>query len=312
MSKTKVKYYLDETDQIEVDGHTLSRLYLAEAVPHPFFTNMDSEYAIFGEDNTGREMGGYIESLSIMPKEVDSIDYPAWVHADSKVYGNSKLAPGITVHNSTIVDSKVTNYTDTSNVFDSTIVNSTVDTVRNSTITDSTITKPVQSSTIENSTIRSQTYNSTVKNSTLTGTKSSHIKRANLENVTYHGTIAGTFSNIQQNDIKTHLISLHDDHKDNYDYIYQVNLFEGPNGKFAMSDNDVWTRDLPDNPRVPNGDIELNEVYNMLTREIDGGTLGTPKSIKKVKLIQERQALIDSDLVLTDSDLDFGDSGMQR
>ena len=311
MTKTKVKYYLDETDQIEVDGHTLSRLYLAEAVPHPFFTNMDSEYAIFGEDNTGREMGGYIESLSIMPKEVDSIDYPAWVHADSKVYGNSKLAPGITVHNSTIVDSKVTNYTDTSNVFDSTIVNSTVDTVRNSTITDSTITKPVQSSTIENSTIRSQTYNSTVKNSTLTGTKSSHIKRANLENVTYHGTIAGTFSNIQQNDIKTHSISLHDDHKDNYDYIYQVNLFEGPNGKFAMSDNDVWTRDLPDNPRVPNGDIELDEVYGMLTREIDGGTLGTPGSIKKVKSIQERQVL-DSDLVLTDADLDFGDSGMQR
>ena len=29
MAKTKVKYYLDETDQIEVDGHTLSRLYLA-------------------------------------------------------------------------------------------------------------------------------------------------------------------------------------------------------------------------------------------------------------------------------------------
>lgn len=31
--KTKdVKYYLDETDQIEVDGHTLSRLYLAPGV----------------------------------------------------------------------------------------------------------------------------------------------------------------------------------------------------------------------------------------------------------------------------------------
>ena len=30
----KIKYYLDETDQIEVDGHTLSRLYLAEHHTH--------------------------------------------------------------------------------------------------------------------------------------------------------------------------------------------------------------------------------------------------------------------------------------
>ena len=29
--ENKIKYYLDETDQIEVDGHTLSRLYLAES-----------------------------------------------------------------------------------------------------------------------------------------------------------------------------------------------------------------------------------------------------------------------------------------
>lgn len=310
MSKTKVKYYLDEADQIIVDGHTLSRLYLADAVPDPFNPAGFSKYAIFGEDNTNRAMGGYIENLDILSKNVSAIDEPTWVHANSKVYGDSELAPGVMIHNSTVVDSKVTNHTHTSMVFDSTIVGSTVDEVRNSTIIDSISTKPVKSSTIENSTIQSQTYNSTVKNSTLTGTKSSHIKRANLENVTYHGSIAGTFSNIQQNDIKTHSISVHDDY--NYDYIYQVNLFEGPNGKFAMSDNDEYYKELPDNLQVPNGDIKLNEVYDILTHEIDGGTIGTPESIKKVKSIQERQVLTDSDSILTDSDLDLGDSGMQR
>ena len=43
---SKVKYYLDETDQIEVDGHTLSRLYLAEHHPR---LDKASQYAVFGE-----------------------------------------------------------------------------------------------------------------------------------------------------------------------------------------------------------------------------------------------------------------------
>ena len=79
-----------------------------------------------------------------------------------------------------------------------------------------------------------------------------------------------------------------------------------------MSDNDEYYKELPDNLQVPNGDIKLNEVYDILTHEIDGGTIGTPESIKKVKSIQERQVLTDSDSILTDSDLDLGDSGMQR
>lgn len=45
-----------------------------------------------------------------------------------------------------------------------------------------------------------------------------------------------------------------------------------------------------------------------MTHNIDGGTLGTIESIKKVKSTQEPQV---SDLILTDSDLDLGDSGMQ-
>lgn len=72
---TKVKYYLDETDQIEVDGHTLSRLYLAEN-PKP---NSISHEAIFGEDNSNREMGGYIESLANISSDMTGSGYFAWV-----------------------------------------------------------------------------------------------------------------------------------------------------------------------------------------------------------------------------------------
>lgn len=72
---TKVKYYLDETDQIEVDGHTLSRLYLAEN-PKP---DSVSHEAIFGEDNSNRQMGGYIESLSNISSDMTESGYFAWV-----------------------------------------------------------------------------------------------------------------------------------------------------------------------------------------------------------------------------------------
>lgn len=41
--ENKIKYYLDETDQIEVDGHTLSRLYLAEHHPR---LDKASQYAV--------------------------------------------------------------------------------------------------------------------------------------------------------------------------------------------------------------------------------------------------------------------------
>lgn len=107
-NKTKeVKYYLDETDQIEVDGHTLSRLYLAEILVENEFT---SGYAVFGEDNTGREMGGYVESLNNISDEPDT-PFPsgdiAWVDAKSKVYGTSKIQYGAHVYNSTIIDSDV-------------------------------------------------------------------------------------------------------------------------------------------------------------------------------------------------------------
>lgn len=71
----KVKYHLDETDQIEVDGHTLSRLYLAE--DYPELEKNRTKFAIYGHDNSDRVLGGYVENL-------DSIS--------GQIVGNGKVA----------------------------------------------------------------------------------------------------------------------------------------------------------------------------------------------------------------------------
>ena len=66
----KVQYYLDETDQIEVDGHTLSRLYLAPDVAYPSDSIL-SRYAVYGEDNTNKYMvkitltNGWVDTLKV-------------------------------------------------------------------------------------------------------------------------------------------------------------------------------------------------------------------------------------------------------
>ena len=144
LPKYKVKYYLDETDQIEVDGHTLSRLYLAETPPE-LFTKMH-DYAIYGEDNTNRKMGGYVESLDCLTDTVTYHGHICWVDEDSRVYGDSKIGRDVTIHRSTIANSKVTQARGAW-VADSTIINSTVNLVKASAIINSTCTKEVLSST---------------------------------------------------------------------------------------------------------------------------------------------------------------------
>lgn len=102
----KVKYYLDETDQIEVDGHTLSRLYLAELYPK-LESNKRTRYAIYGKDNSDRISGGYIESLDLISDEFANNGKVAWIDKDSVVYGDSHISSGASIIGSTIVDSEV-------------------------------------------------------------------------------------------------------------------------------------------------------------------------------------------------------------
>ena len=114
---------------------------------------IQGKFAIYGADNTNREMGGYVENVRSLSPKLDNYDRVAWVCEDSKVYGNSKVAPGIRVKNSTIVDSTLNTGYYSENIYNSTIVNSTICGASNSTITDSTCSKRVHNSTISNSQI---------------------------------------------------------------------------------------------------------------------------------------------------------------
>ena len=255
-----------------------------------------NRYAIFGGDNTRRRMGGYVESLDNLSTTIGAIDDIAWVDENSKVYGNSKISAGVSVINSIVVDSKVNNYTVTSNVINSHVVNSNVDAVKNSTILNSTCTRLVKNSTINNSTIKVEAHNSTVEHSNITGTKSSYVMNANLNNVERQGGISGTFSNIQPGDIKVHQISLYDNHG----YTTQLNLLEGPSGNFALSDYDTYGTMLLSEVVIEQGDIDIDEFYGLLTTEVDGQTVGKPKTIEMLEQLKDS-------VVLTDGDLDFGE-----
>lgn len=62
----KVKYYLDETDQIEVDGHILSRLYLAEN------QNMVTMVKVYEKTNSLRIIADE-EMVKLSPELYDDI-----------------------------------------------------------------------------------------------------------------------------------------------------------------------------------------------------------------------------------------------
>ena len=229
----KIQYYLDETDQIEVDGHILSRLYVKENFEQHKARGRLTNYPVFGEDNSNRKLGGYVESLDNLSNKIDSYDDIAWVEDGSLVYGNSKIGTGCLIRNSTIVDSDVKPYTITSSVFDSTVINSMVSEVENSTVINSHCNRIIKNSTAQDTVSRISIFDSEVANSTIFGTKNAYVMNAHLNNVRHDGGISGTFSNADFGDIKTHPMSAFTSDG----YTSQFNLLEGPHGEFALSRN---------------------------------------------------------------------------
>ena len=288
---TKVKYYLDETDQIEVDGHTLSRLYLANDSINKKYM---SRYAVFGEDNSYREMGGYVESLDNLSDEPDSKHQSgdiAWVDAKSKVYGASKIQFGARVNNSTIIDSNV--HCD-SLVCDSVISNSKVKTVMNSEIYNSYCYDTVEDSVIKNSDVENYTINSTISDSTITNIKYSRIINANLTNVEYHGSISGTFSDVQEDDIERYQLS----YRNQFDEKENMHLLVGPSSTSVMQLRQNRIK-LVNDKTIPVGDISLERLSSLLNEVVDDQPIGGKKALKLLDKLSERE-------ILTDADLDFG------
>ena len=288
LPKYKVKYYLDETDQIEVDGHTLSRLYLAEAPPE-IFTKIH-DYAIYGADNTNRKMGGYVESLDCLTDTVTYHGKITWVDEDSRVYGDSKIGRDVTIHRSTIIDSKV-NQARGIWVADSTIINSTVNLVKASTIINSTCTKEVLSSTISNSHLKLPVTRSIVDSSHVSGQASAVIFDADLVDVNHHGSLSGTFQDISEGDIATHTLY----YRNEKGRANDVTLLIDSNSHTAVTCITPHIRLLSDQSQLPIGDITLDELKDIMSTVVDGKTIGTPKTIELLESLDESMVLTDED-----------------
>ena len=287
----KVNYYLDETDQIEVDGHTLSRLYLAEEPPE-LFTKMH-DYAIYGEDNTNRKMGGYVESLDCLTDTVTYHGHICWVDEDSRVYGDSKIGRDVTIHRSTIANSKVTQARGAW-VADSTIINSTVNLVKASAIINSTCTKEVLSSSICDSHLKVPVTGATVDSSRVSGPSSAVIFNADLVDVHHHGSLSGTFRDISEGDITIHTLY----YRNGKGKTSDMSLLIDTNGHTAVTFSPPYYRTLLDKTEFRMGDITLNDLKDIMSTIVDGKTIGTPKTIELLESL-------DASMVLTDDDFDL-------
>lgn len=289
--KYKVNYYLDETDQIEVDGHTLSRLYLAETPPE-LFTKMH-DYAIYGEDNTNRKMGGYVESLDCLTDTVTYHGHIAWVDEDSRVYGDSKIGRDVTIHRSTIANSKVTQARGAW-VADSTIINSTVNLVKASIIINSTCTKEVLGSTISDSHLKLPVTSSVVDSSHVSGQASAVIFDADLVDVNHHGSLSGTFRDISEGDVQSHTLY----YRNEKGRVSDATLLISPDGCAAVTCIPPHRRLMLDKNRLPIGDVSLNELKSVMSTVVDGKTIGTPKTIELLESLDETMVLTDEDFDL--------------
>ena len=294
----KVQYYLDETDQIEVDGHTLSRLYLAPGQSASFSTNQYKPIAIYGEDNTNKVMGGYVESLNVMPNKTTRYNEIAWVDENTTVYGHSKIAPDVYIANSTIKDSTVLAGNVSNHVYNSKITASTVSKVKDSVITNSNCSKDVTESVVKDSIVKMEVMSSHIVGSKLEG--KGYARRAILDNVYHKGDISGTFSNIQEGDIETKLLYYWARERPSCPHPSSVALLIGPDNHMALSDRYSSKLELLDNSVVEIGDITYEELNEIMNREVDGKAIGRPKTINYLDELGER-------FVLTDSDLDFGE-----
>ena len=278
----KVQYYLDTDDQITVDGHTLSRLYLKEPLKekHPIF---DYEHAVYGYNHKGKvRYGGYVESLDSLPKKSED-GIIAWVDEDSKVYGDTKITSPASIIRSTIVDSKIQGGGPFGNrIVDSKVHNSILHSdCYNSKVNNSICSKPVYNSEILSSKIKQNiVHNSRVVKSQISAKNEKKIVNADLINVKHEGGLAGTFRDLEPGDIKTHPIYYTNGklHKTNQ-------LIIGPSNELALY-NDIENEYDDYKVMLPAGDITKQELLDFLQQSTETGTVGNKKSIEFVQSIQ--------------------------
>lgn len=114
MAKAKIVFKLDETDQIEVHGHTLSRLVIdgfkiggKEVTDFPqapkSYKSKDQHWILA---KLVGSKGGYIDSLDNIATNVTNSGLHAWLDKDSWAY-ESTIGPAVHVIHSNIIQSTI-------------------------------------------------------------------------------------------------------------------------------------------------------------------------------------------------------------
>ena len=279
-----IKYFLDTNDQVTIDGHVLSRLYLETKAD--FYHNYQHVDADINSFNLMK--GGYVEKLENLSNGVSKTKMIAWVGENSYVYGDTVIPTGIHVLNSklfnvTIKDLGIalSDYTGKT-ITDVIAKNSTIpsDCYR-STIEDSNVTQLVMDSTIKNSTLtKTRVLESIVENSTITNKSIGAVSHANLMNVEHTGNLTGTWSDVKNVEHKTLYYRVNRGH--DYESSGNVQLYFNDDnlalfGSEMNHDTDEQYFDI--------GDTDKDFLLSLFKQPIETGFSGTKKTIEFIEAL---------------------------
>lgn len=201
MAKAKIVFKLDETDQIEVHGHTLSRLIIdgfkIGGKDVTYFPQASKSYKSKDQHwimaKPVGSKGGYIDSLDNISTNVTNSGLHAWLDEDSWAY-ESTIGPAVHIIHSNIIQSTIQfmglSMHTAHNPFEHRLVRAFGE-INNSVVKASTlINVSAYDSEIKFSDVKRVTaYDSTISRSSIEMKKQHWITKSSLN------TVSGTFNN---------------------------------------------------------------------------------------------------------------------
>lgn len=285
------KYKLDETDQIEKYGRTLSRLYM-ENPTEPYKEYFAKDY----DEEANLLKGGYVESTDMLmtSDKLDPFNWPAWVANGSTAAGDCRIPVNTRIENSDVLNVKMISKRP-ADIINSTVYDSTLyDDCTNSTVMNSTC-GYVKDSTITNSTISGLlTSNSTITDSVITSKRQNYLRNADITRANYRGALSGTFSDITNDNLTRHHIYTNIDRGNGKLTGMQFDLLEDENGHLAIfgdAENVITYHTYYDF-----GDTTKEDVLELLNQPMLDKTLGNPKSIQLVENLRGEAVITNEDL----------------
>lgn len=285
------KYKLDETDQIEKYGRTLSRLYM-ENPTEPYKEYFAKDY----DEEANLLKGGYVESTDMLmtSDKLDPFKWPAWVANGSTAAGDCRIPVNTRIENSDVLNVKMISKRP-ADIINSTVYDSTLyDDCTNSTVMNSTC-GYVKDSTITNSTISGLlTSNSTITDSVITSKRQNYLRNADITRTNYRGALSGTFSDITNDNLTRHHIYTNIDRGNGALTGMQFDLLEDENGHLAIfgdAENVITHHTYYDF-----GDTTKEDVLELLNQPMLDKTLGNPKSIRLVESLRGEVVITNEDL----------------